>query len=60
MIPIYLLDLQLPQVFAAYSSSLDSCLLQSNTDEHIVDADEQKISGFVTATFGQAENVAGK
>lgn len=60
MIPSYLLDLQLPQVFAAYSTSVDSYLLQSTTDEHIVDAEVQKVSGFVTATFGQAEDAAGK
>ena len=60
MIPTYLLDLQLPQVFAAYSTSVDSYLRQSTTDEHIVDADVQKVSGFVTATFGQAEDAAGK
>lgn len=60
MIPTYLLDLQLPQVFAAYSTSVDNYLLQSTTDEHIVDADIQKVSGFVTATFGQTEDAAGK
>ena len=60
MIPTYLLNLQLPQVFAAYSTSVDNYLLQSTTDEHIVDADVQKVSGFVTATFGQAEDAAGK
>ena len=60
MIPTYLLDLQLPQVFAAYSTSVDSYLLQSTTDEHIVDADAQKVSGFVSPTFGQAEDSAGK
>ena len=60
MIPTYLLDLQLSQVFAAYSTSVDKYLLQSTTDEHIVDADVQKVSGFVTATFGQAEDAAGK
>ena len=60
MIPTYLHNLQLPQVFAAYSTSVDNYLLQSTTDEHIVDADVQKVSGFVTATFGQAEYAAGK
>ena len=60
MIPTYLIDLQLPQVFAAYCSSVDSYLLQSTTDEHIVDSDVQKVSGFVTAAFGQAEDAAGK
>lgn len=60
MIPTYLLDLHLPQVFAAYSTSVDNYLLQSTTDEHIVDAEVQKVSGFVTATFGQSEDAAGK
>lgn len=60
MIPTYLLDLHLPQVFAAYSSSVDSYLMQSTTDELIVDAEVQKVSGFVTATFGQTEKAAGK
>ena len=60
MIPTYLHDLQLPQVFAAYSTSVDSYLMQSTTDEHIVDDEVQKVSGFVTATFGQAEDAAGK
>lgn len=60
MIPTYLHDLQLPHVFAAYSTSVDSYLLQSTTDEHIVDAEAQKISGFVTSTFGQVEDAAGK
>lgn len=60
MIPAYLLDLQLPQVFSTYSTTVDSYLLLSTSDEHIVDADVQKVSGFVTATFGQAEESAGK
>lgn len=60
MIPSYLNDFQLPQVFAPYSTSVDSYLLQSTTDEHIVESEVQKVSGFVTSTFGQAENAAGK
>ena len=60
MIPPYLHDLQLPQVFASYATSVDSYLLQSTVDEHIVDSDAQKVSGFVTPTFGQAEYAAGK
>lgn len=58
MIPAYLLDLLLPQVFAAYTTSVDSFLQQSVANEHIVDSEAQKISGFVTGTFGQAEDVA--
>ncbi len=60
MIPTYLHDLQLPHVFATYSTPVDSYLLQSTSDEHIVDAEAQKISGFVTSTFGQVEDAAGK
>lgn len=60
MIPAYLIDLQLPHVFAAYSTSVDVYILQSTTDEHIVDADEQKVCGFVTATFGRTEDASGK
>ncbi len=60
MIPSYLLDIHLPQVFAAYSTSVDTYLQHSTTDEHVVDAEVQKVSGFVTPTFGQTEKAAGK
>lgn len=55
MIPIYLRDLQLPQVFAVSPASVDRYLQQSTKNEHIVDSEVHKISGFVTPTFGQIE-----
>lgn len=55
MIPAYLSDLQLEQVFTAYTDAVDQFVLESTADEHIVDSETQKISGFVTVTFGQAE-----
>ena len=60
MIPAYLNDLHLPQVFAAYTTSVDSFLHQSSANEHVIDSDAKKISGFVTDTFGQAEDAARK
>ena len=57
MIPAYLLDLQLPQVFSAYSTTVDSYLLLSTSDEHIVDADVQKVSGFVTPHLARPKNL---
>ena len=35
MIPTYLDNLQLPQVFAAYTAMVDTYLQESNTDEHV-------------------------
>lgn len=60
MIPAYLDNLQLPQVFAAYAAMVDTYLQESNTDEHVVDSNAEGISGFVTASFGQEENSAEK
>lgn len=56
MIPIYLSDLQLDKVFAAYSCNVDRYILESMSDEHIVDSNTQKISGFVSSAFGQNED----
>lgn len=55
MIPAYLNDLHLNQVFAAYTANVDAYLLDSTFDEHVVDSESAKVSGFVTATFGQSE-----
>ena len=55
MIPAYLADLQLPQVFAAYTAKLEQYIQVSTTDEHIVDSARHCISGFVTTSFGQEE-----
>lgn len=60
MIPTYLNNLVLEKVFAAYCSNVDQYILESTSDEHVVDSDAQKISGFVTDFFGQIENETNK
>lgn len=60
MIPSFLTDLQLPQVFSTYTQTVDSYLLHSTSDEHIVDSETKHISGFVTPTFGQLEEQSAK
>lgn len=55
MIPAYLNNLQLPQVFTAYTDRVDTYLQESNTDEHVVDSSAVGVSGFVTTVFGQEE-----
>lgn len=58
MIPTYLKDLELPRVFSQSSQEIVSHIMESTKDEHIVDSESQKISGFVSATFGQEEDAA--
>lgn len=58
MIPVYLNDLHLDQVLAVYTVNVDAYLQQSNVNEHIVDSETLKISGFVSPTFGQPEELA--
>ena len=60
MIPTYLNDLQLDKVFAIYCGNVGQFILESTKDEHVVDSNAQKISGFVTSTFGQTENASFK
>lgn len=60
MIPTYLNDLELPQVFSLSSQEVVNYIQESNKDEHIVDSESQRISGFVSATFGQCEDAAQK
>lgn len=60
MVPTYLNVLNLPQVFAAYCSNVDKYILESSSNECVVDCSSKKISGFVTATFGQEEEAAGE
>lgn len=60
MIPAYLNDLQLDKVFATYCGNVDLHILESTKDEHVVDSDAQKVSGFVTSTFGQTEEASFK
>lgn len=58
MIPTYLNDLELPQVFSLSSQEVGKYVHESTKDEHIVDSESQKISGFVSATFGTTEDDA--
>lgn len=58
MIPTYLNDLHLDQVLVTYTTNVGAYLQESNDNEHIVDSETQKISGFVTPTFGQPEELA--
>lgn len=60
MIPAYLNDLHLDQVLAVYTANVDAYFQESNRHEHIVDSEVQKISGFVSPTFGQSEELAQK
>lgn len=60
MIPQYLNDLNLRQVFAPYTTSVVPYIQESTSDEHIVDSESMKISGFVSSTFGQDEDRADK
>ena len=58
MIPTYLIDLRLDQVLADYTTNVDAYLQESNRSEHIVDSETLKYSGFVSATFGQPEELS--
>lgn len=58
MIPAYLNNLHLNQVLAAYTANVEAYLQESNGNEHIVDSETLKISGFVSPTFGQPEELA--
>ena len=58
MIPVYLNELQLDKVLATYCGNVDQYILESTSDEHIVDSNMQKISGFVSGTFGRIENTS--
>lgn len=60
MIPTYLNDLDLGKVFAAYTSTPDLYMEESDKNEHIVDSESQKISGFVSPSFGSQEDKANK
>lgn len=56
--PAYLSDLHLREIFLPYTTSVEHFILESTNDEHIVDSNSQRISGFVTTTFGQLEDTA--
>lgn len=60
MIPSYLNDLDLDKVFETYTSTPDLYLEESDKNEHIVDSESQKISGFVSPSFGSQEDKANK
>lgn len=60
MIPAYLNDLHIDDVFRPYCTNVDAFILWSNKSEHIVDSTAQLISGFVTPTFGAEEDADGK
>lgn len=60
MMPAYLNDLELPLVFSLSSLEVVNYIQESNKNEHIVDSESQRISGFVSATFGQYEDAAQK
>ena len=60
MIPVYLNNLLLNEVFATYCKDVDEYIQSSNNDEHIVDSETEKISGFVTDSFGHIEDASGK
>ena len=59
MIPSYLNDLDLDKVFETYTSTPDLYLEESDKNEHIVDSESQKISGFVSPSFGSQERSEG-
>lgn len=48
MIPTYLNDLELPLVFSLSSQEVVDYIQESNRNEHIVDSESQRISGFVS------------
>lgn len=58
MIPAYLTNLQLDKVFEVYCSNVDQYIQESTSDEHVVDSQVKRISGFATTTFGVEENAA--
>ena len=47
-------------MFSLSSQEVVNYIQESNKDEHIVDSESQRISGFVSATFGQCEDAAQK
>lgn len=58
MIPAYLEDMELPLVLSLSCQEVGDHILESTRSEHIVDSESQRISGFVSPTFGQAEDLA--
>lgn len=57
MIPAYITSVHLDSAFRPYCHNIDSFLMHSSSNEHIIDSETLKISGFVTPTFGQKEDV---
>ena len=58
MIPAYLNDLHLDQILASYTSNVEQFIQQSSGNEHIVDSESIRVSGFVTSSFGLIEDRA--
>lgn len=56
MIPAYITSIHLESAFHPYCYNIDPFLLHSSSNEHIVDSETLKISGFVTPAFGQIED----
>ena len=60
MIPDYLSDLKLQEVFKPFCNDVGTFIQESDADQHIVDSSSLKISGFVTPSFGQTEELSQK
>lgn len=60
MIPAVIQDLDLDLALTTYCRQIDNYILTSNSNEHIVDLEVQKISAFVTPMIGQVEEHSGK
>lgn len=60
MIPKYIDEIYLQKVFKDYASSIEDFIIESTTNEHIVDSQEMKICGFVSKTFGLEEEYSEK
>lgn len=60
MIPVYITNVHLDTAFHPYCHNIEPFLIYSSSNEHIIDSETQKISGFVTPTFGQTEDAAQK
>lgn len=55
MIPPYLDNLHIDQVFSLYTSDVEAFIRESTVNEHIVDSEKNRVSGFVTDSFGREE-----
>lgn len=60
MMSPYLYNLELDKVFALYAANPDIYIEESDKNEHIVDSESLKISGFVSYSFGSKEELLRK